>query len=284
MDTIDIFTDSLSDLPLTWCELNKVVSVPVYVVFDNEQFYRDKTEITTEGIYQVVLKYGRLPGIAAPSVQDFVQIFTPTIVTGKKVLFISMTSKLSPVYKHAVEAADFFSEDSVVAIDSEVLSAGQAMMVNQAVQDVKRGLSMNKIVSKLEKAKTKLKYEMVFDNLLYVAKGGQVYGLKNKVKSPLKLREIINIQTAKLNLFVQSKENLLGIADKLYFVNNKEFINRELVIISHTMAEEPAEYLNNVLIDQLGVDEVMVTPSICGLLSRSKPRSLNIGYMLQSSK
>jgi DegV family protein with EDD domain len=280
MDTIDIFTDSLSDLPLTWCELNEVVSVPVYVVFDNDQFYRDKTEITTEGIYEFVLKQGRLPGIAAPSVQDLVRFFTPSIVSGKKVLFISMTSELSPSYKHAVEAAGHFPEGSVTVIDSEVLSAGQAMMVIQAVQDVRKGLPLNKIVSRLEKAKTKVKFEMVLDNLLYANNGGQVYGLKNRVKSPLKLRGALNIQIARINQFEQNKEISLVVVKKwgLSIIDNKDYINREMVIISHTMAKESAEYLKNVMMDEVGVKEVIITSGIFGLLSRSKPKGLNISY------
>jgi fatty acid-binding protein DegV len=51
MGSVQVFTDSLSDLPQVWIRQYNIGIVTVYLVFSNKEFYKDQIEITIDQIY-----------------------------------------------------------------------------------------------------------------------------------------------------------------------------------------------------------------------------------------
>ncbi|MEK8213751.1 DegV family protein [Paenibacillus sp. FSL L8-0463] len=281
MTKVKIFTDSLSDLPPTVIEQYEIGIAPVYVVFSNELIFRHTVDITTEEIYTYVREKGTIPGIAAPTPHDLSTLFAPCIAAGDNVLFISMASGLSPTYKNAVAAAQQFPEGRVTVIDSTSISSGTAMMVLRAVTAARKRRHPATITKELHHSRTNLEEEMLLDKLNFINQGGNVYGLHNRIKSPLNLKSPATVRSGRMHFSMNEPQGGVTKAlDKMLYnaLDNKDEIDQKLVLISQTMAEQPAEYLREALINKVGCDEVLVTSSISGFLSRTSPRSLGVSY------
>lgn len=108
MKNVRVFTDSMTTLPEELKKRLGIRVIPVYVVFGNNNIYKHNEDIQTEDIYRHVLERGMMPGIAAPSVKDFYDLFKSVIEQKEKVLFISMSAEISKSYKNAMQAALFF--------------------------------------------------------------------------------------------------------------------------------------------------------------------------------
>ncbi|OKP65806.1 hypothetical protein A3842_30190 [Paenibacillus sp. P3E] len=283
MSLLQIFTDSLADLPKVFIEQHQIQLVPVYVVFSNNNVFKDKVDLSTDLICKLVLEQGRVPGIAAPSVNDFISAFTPVISAGKDVLFISIASELSPAYKNAVSAAGAFPSGRVCVIDSESLSSGTALLVMQAVLIASKGFQVTTVIERLQQYRQNMKFTMLLDDTGTSSIRGNVYGLENRIISPLALRSEGEVKTGRIRADDKYATSLVDAILHEILVNQHE-VDSNLVIISQTLAERPAEYLKAKLIEMTRIKTVLIAPSICGLLSRTKPRSLAVSYLMKPIK
>lgn len=272
MNNVHIFTDSLATLPQGIVEQLKVGIAPVYVVFSNAQVYKHTVDICTEEILQLVMETGRLPGIAAPTVQDLVQLFKPSVSRNDYVLFISMSAQISSTYKNAMAAARQFPKGQVTVMDSKHFSSATAMMILQAAKLAMRKRNMNTFEQKLQEYRRNLKEELFLDKLQIANPIGNIYGFPHRIISPLKLKQQLDIRIGKLNSVLR--------ADNL---GEKPHIDRNQIVISQTLAKEPAEYVRQQLTERYGFRKVILTSNINGLLSRSTPRSVGISYWSNSS-
>jgi hypothetical protein len=213
------------------------------------------------------METGRLPGIASPTVQDLIQLFKPSVSSNDHVLFISMSAQISSTYKNAMEAARYFPKGQVTIMDSNHFSAATAMMTLHAAKLASRKRNMNTFGQRLQEYRRGLKEELFLDKLQIANLAGNIYGLPHRIISPLKLRAQLDIRIGNINSVFRTAN-----------LNDRPHINRDLIIISQTLAREPAEYVRHRLTEQYGFRRVILTSNINGLLSRSAPRSVGISY------
>lgn len=276
MPFLHIFTDSLADLPQVFLEKYQIGVIPVYVVFNNKKILKDILDITADQTCELVQEKGRIPGIAAPSTNDYLSAFTPVISAGDNILYISVSSEVSPAYKNAIAAAHTFPMGRVQIMDSKTLSSGTALMVMKAALLARRGLQSYAIIKKLNEYRQKMHFTMLLDNTGTSMMQGNVYGLENRVINPLTLGD----KKVKCGKFL--KRNSAKYVDAVLgdILERQNEIDSKLIIISQTLAERPAEFLKAKIINMTSLKTILVVPSICGLLSRTKPRSLAISYAL----
>ncbi|WP_311520284.1 DegV family protein [Paenibacillus albidus] len=242
-------------------------------------------DLSTDQICKVVLEQGKVPGIAAPSMNDFISAFTPVISAGKDVLFISIASELSPAYKNAVATAGEFPSGRVRVIDSASLSSGTALLVMQAVLIASKGFQVTTVIERLQRYRQNMQFTMLLDDTGTSNIRGNVYGLENRIISPLALRSEGKVKTGRIRAADRYGQSTSAVDEIIHeIMNNQHKIDSNLVIISQTLAERPAEYLKAKLIEMTSIKNILIASSLCGLLSRAKPRSLAVSYLMKSTK
>ncbi|MNN78111.1 hypothetical protein D3C81_1946310 [compost metagenome] len=130
---------------------------------------------------------------------------------------------------------------------------------------------MNTFGQKLQEYRRNLKEELFLDKLQIANLAGNIYGLPHRIISPLKLKQQLDIRIGNINSVFRS--------DRL---NDRPHIDRNLIVISQTLARESAEYVRQQLTERYGFRKVILTSNINGLLSRSAPRCVGISYCLSS--
>lgn len=282
MSTVKIFSDSTSDLPQSWKDTYDIGIVPLYVVFE-DQTYKDGVDITPEEVYRMVAANGVLPKTAAPSPADFITAFNPVINSGSDIVYISLSSALSSTYQNALLAAGEFPEGRVQVIDSQTLCGGIALLVMKAARAAKQGHSAQEIADMLKRSRELVETEFVVDTLDYLYMGGRCSGMQNFIGSLLKIRPVLKlingsiipvskIRGKKEKAVEQMLQNALVHVDRM---------DKELLIVVHTLAEEDALFLENALREKTSVNEIAVIHAGCVIGSHCGPHTVGLMYMLQ---
>ncbi|NUU63797.1 DegV family protein [Paenibacillus agri] len=283
MSTVKIFSDSTSDLPQGWKEKYDVGIVPLYVVFDDGT-YKDGVDITPEEVYRKVAAKGSLPKTAAPSPADFMAAFAPVIESGNDIVYISLSSALSSTYQNALLAAGEFPEGRVEVVDSETLCGGIALLVMKAVRAAAKGHSAAEIAELLKTARKHMDTQFVVDTLDYLYMGGRCSGMQNFIGSLLKIRPVLKLidgSIVPVSKVRGKKEKAVEqmLQNALPDIKN---MDKELLIVAHTLAEEDAEYLKRALQQATGAQEIAVIEAGCVIGSHCGPHTVGLMYLRES--
>ncbi|MDN4069507.1 DegV family protein [Paenibacillus vini] len=279
MGAIKIFADSTCDLPPAWIEKYDIGIVPLYVTFGDTN-YRDGVDLQPPQLYQKVDETGRLPKTAAPSPADFMQAFAPFIEDGRQVLYISLSSELSSTYQNALIASEEFSEGQVTVFDSLNLSTGIGLQVMKAVRAAAEGKSVTEIVALLEAVRSHVETEFVIDSLDYLYKGGRCSGMQNLVGSLLRIRPVIKVTDGKMTPAYKVRGSREKALDQLLenAISRIPEMDRDLIFITHSLADADAVQLQKVLQAKTGAREVAVSNAGCVISSHCGAKTIGILY------
>ncbi|MFF2018602.1 DegV family protein [Paenibacillus sp. NPDC058177] len=283
MSTVKIFSDSTSDLPQGWKEKYDVGIVPLYVVFD-EGTYKDGVDITPEEVYRKVAAKGSLPKTAAPSPADFMAAFAPVIESGNDIVYISLSSALSSTYQNALLAAGEFPEGRVEVVDSETLCGGIALLVMKAVRAAAKGHSAAEIAELLKTARKHMDTQFVVDTLDYLYMGGRCSGMQNFIGSLLKIRPVLKLidgSIVPVSKVRGKKEKAVEQMLQNALADIKQ-MDKELLIVAHTLAEEDAQYLKSALQQATAAQEIAVIEAGCVIGSHCGPQTVGLMYLRES--
>ncbi|MGN7760982.1 DegV family protein [Paenibacillus sp. 22594] len=280
MSIVKIFSDSTSDLPQSWKEKYDIRIVPLYVVFDDAT-YKDGVDITPEEVYEQVAARGALPKTAAPSPADFMTAFEPVIRDGGDIVYISLSSALSSTYQNALLAAGEFPEGRVQVVDSETLCGGIALLVMKAARAAAKGQSALEIAAMLKECRSRVETEFVVDTLDYLYMGGRCSGMQNFIGSLLKIRPVLRLIDGAIVPVSKIRGKKEKVVEQMlqHALAHAGEIDRELLIVAHTLAEEDARYLEQALREQTGVDEIATIHAGCVIGSHCGPGTVGLMYM-----
>lgn len=202
MKDYQIFSDSSCDIPAPLIEEHQIKLVPFYVTFDQENYYKENIDITNKAFYQKLGESGIFPKTSLPSVQDYINVFTPILKEGKDCLCLCLTQKFSGSYQSAVNAKLILSEkypDSRIEIvDTIQATAGQGLTVLQAAYMKEAGYTLDQLTSRLGEIKTTSRIMFTVDTLEYLAKGGRIGKVTSLAGTMLNLKPMIQLKEAEL--------------------------------------------------------------------------------------
>lgn len=282
MGTIKIFADSTSDLPPNLISEYNIGIIPLYVVF-NDHTFRDGVDLTPPQLYEKVSETGRLPKTAAPSPADFISAFTPSIEAGDQIIYISLSSELSSTYQNAVIASSEFPDGQVTVVDSLNLSTGIGIQVLRAAKAAQAGQTVSEIVTLLERIRPKVDTEFVIDSLDYLYKGGRCSGMQNLVGSLLKIRPVIKVQQGKMTPAYKVRGSREKALDQMVSnaLSRAGQMDKETIFVVHTMAEQDAIAMAELIREKTGAREVLLSDAGCVICSHCGPKTIGIIYLAE---
>lgn len=228
-----ISADSVADIS---ADLIKKYNISIirHKLITTEGIFTDGKEIESEGLISYMTKSGNIAQNMAPSVEDFESYFAKLLTKANNIIHISISGKVTDsAYSAAAEASKAF--DNVTVIDSKHLSSGQALMVLEACQMVKEGLSVDEIRKRLESSWKNFSTSFVVRDLEYMEKAGQVDSGILSITRALMVRPVLTMKKGKITvgkLFFGSQENSWRkyIASELRFTQN---IDKKLLFVTY---------------------------------------------------
>ncbi|SNS77245.1 EDD domain protein, DegV family [Anaerovirgula multivorans] len=279
MNKVQVITDSTADLSLEIIQEKNIAVVPLYVVF-GENTYKDGVEISTVELYKKVNETGELPKTSSPTPADFHNVFKSYVDEGKDVLYIGLSSQLSATIQNAKIAAMEFPKGKIHIIDSLNLSAGIGLLALQAVDYAEANMQVEEIAVKIREMIPKMQTFFAIDTLEYLQKGGRCSSIQSFIGNMLKIRPILKVINGKIVLYQKTR----GKREKTFntlleeILKDKESIQKNRMIVIHSLASEDLIYLKQQLVTALDVKEIITLEAGCVISSHCGPKTVGIMY------
>jgi DegV family protein with EDD domain len=283
MNKVVIMADSTSDLTQSLIQTRDIKIIPLYVNF-GEHSYKDGTDITTEELYKKVDELGYLPKSSAISPGDFMMAFETYIEQGYDIVLLTIGSKLSGTYQAALVAKDTVEANRVHIIDTNNLSSGGGLLVLKACDLRDQGLSASDIKQAVDQITPRVRSQFAIQTMDYLYKGGRCSALSMFLGSVLAIKPIIQVNDGKLDVYKKSVGKMTRALDIMLedYFSLFDQIDKDYVMITHSLADKSAEYMKNKIIEKgLVPNQLLETQAGCVISTHCGKGTIGILYILK---
>lgn len=216
MPNYTIFSDSSCDIPESLLTKHKIITIPFYITFDQDIYFKENIEISNQKFYDVLTHQKVFPKTSLPSVQDYINYFEPELALGNDILCFCLTQKFSGSFQSATNAKlileEKYTSANICIIDSIQATAGQGILVLQAIYMKNEGYSIEKIKARIEEIKPTSRIMFTVDSLEYLTKGGRVGKVASLAGTMLNLKPLIQLKEGELIPYsnVRGRKKSLG--------------------------------------------------------------------------
>ncbi len=279
---IRIITDSTNDLDAKTIQEHNIMVLPLYVNFSDASF-KDGEDITTPELYELVRKKNELPKTAAIPMQTFVEVFSKLVAEGDEILFTGISKQMSRTYENAVLAAKEVAEDKIFIVDSMNLSTGIGLLVLKACKYRDQGLSAKNIADKLNQDNKRVLSQFAIETMDYLHKGGRCSSVAKLFGTLLKIKPIIAVRDGKMHVAKKPHGRMKVALDYMIEQLREDMprLDKDVVIVTHSMAFEYNEYIRTEIQKFLGDIPVLSTVAGCVISSHCGQGTIGILYMIR---
>lgn len=188
--TIGIVTDSSCDLPYQFIQENHIHIIPLKLIF-GDQTYLDKVNISPIEFYDKLLTSPHHPTTSQPAVADVLKVYQQTLPQYDSILSIHLPRVVSGTFQTIEKAIQMSGSKKITCIDGKGISGALGLVVMEAVDAVKAGLSLEQVKERVQQAIENIKIFIMLPTLKYLVKGGRVSKPKGLIAKILGLNPIV---------------------------------------------------------------------------------------------
>ncbi|MBI3962211.1 MAG: DegV family protein [Deinococcus sp.] len=200
--TIAIVTDSTSDLSAQRRAELQVEAVPLYVLFKGQTF-RDGLDMTTQDLFQGVAQGAPLPSTSQPSPADFQVVYQRLLETHQQIISLHLSAGVSGTFNSAAQAARLMAPAQVHVVDSQLVSGGLGMMVEEACRLRDAGASVPDILQAVDHIRRDYLLLFSVGGLEYLHKNGRIGGAQAFLGSILNVRPVLALRGGKVDAYAR---------------------------------------------------------------------------------
>jgi len=242
--TVKIVTDSVSDIPSDLAKSLDITMVPLTVNFGVESFL-DGVEITPKEFFEKIETAPSLPTTAAPSIGAFTEVYKDLTGKGHEVVSLHVSGKLSATLSSATQAAAELGNEHISVVDTQAVSAMEALIVTAAARVAIAGGSVEEVIEKAKSSIGKTAVYVVLDTLEYLQKGGRIGRAAALMGGLLSIKPILTLNDGEVHPHEKVRTRAKALARIIEIVQSGG--PYEEITVMHASAEDEAEYLTSVL-------------------------------------
>ncbi|MHA1397953.1 MAG: DegV family protein [Candidatus Heimdallarchaeaceae archaeon] len=227
-----IMTDSGADFSIEYQKENDLILIPTRIIIDNEE-YIDRENIFREEIIEKMIKDKAKTSTSVAPPIDFYNIIKEALDKYEKVLFISISSKMSATLQNAVMTAKKIDAERFIAIDTNSVSWGMSLLLDHAIRRRKQQIPLEQVVKEINEMKDNLELFFMVETLEYLRRGGRIGAAKSLLGRLAGVKPILTIQDGEITSYstVKSFEEAMNVFYKLIKEKTEEFQTYSLVLI-----------------------------------------------------
>ncbi|MFP4477836.1 MAG: DegV family protein [Candidatus Izemoplasmatales bacterium] len=282
MNKIKLVTDSTCDLSEDLIKKYDIEVIPLYVNFKDKS-YLDGVDLVVPKMYEMVKETNELPKTAAPAPGVFHDVFEKYVNQGYDILYTGIGSKFSASFNSAKIAKDMVETDKIYLVDSLNLSSGSGLLLLKAGEMIQAGKSAYEIKKELENLVPKVRSQFVIRTLDYLYKGGRLNALSAFLGTMMRFKPIIKVRDGVMGVGKKGRgkvENAINIMVN-DMLSEKDEIDSDFMMITHSLAEEEAKYIRNKIQDQVKINNIYETQAGCVISSHCGKGTIGVLYILK---
>ena len=194
-----IATSSTSDLPRTWLDVHRIPFISYSYTVNGQVREDDCREESRRAIY-AGMRRGDL--LKTSMINEFIyyDFFKGLLDSGKNVIFLDMSEKMSVSFENAMQAAEKiraeYPEQTLHVMDTRCISGGLGLLVEHMVEQKEAGASFEEVIAWGEANKLKIAHRFTVDDLNYLKAGGRVSNASALVGSLLSIKPVLYVPDA----------------------------------------------------------------------------------------
>lgn len=259
-----IATDSCCDFDENLIRELDLTVIPLSVHLGQDHFRNYPGEMPESHVFYTRLSKGEPAQTSAPNVEAFKDAFRPFLEAGKDVLYLGFSSALSATYQNAAMAVEELREafpDAVIrAVDTLCASMGQGLLVDLAVQEKRKGKSLEEVVSFVRETIPHLCHWFTVGDLSQLRRGGRLSAGKAIVGNLLNIKPVLHVDHEGRLVPMESAKGRKKSVEALVRHMEETAIAPETqrIYISHGDCLGDAEVLAAAIQSKLGVASVTI--------------------------
>ncbi len=191
-----IATSSTSDLPRTWLDEHHIPFISYSFTVNGTPQQDDCREESRAANFK-----GMRAGddLQTSMINEYVytEFFRSLLSTGKDVIFLDMSEKMSASFENARNAAEQirkeFPNQTFSVMDTRCISGGLGLLVMNMVERMESGESFDQVVAWGEANKLRIAHRFTVDDLNYLKRGGRVSNASALVGSLLNIKPVLYV-------------------------------------------------------------------------------------------
>ena len=191
-----IATSSTSDLPRTWLDAHRIPFISYSYTVGDKSFEDDCREESRDAVYAGMRRGDRLK-TSMINEYAYYDFFKGLLETGKDVIFLDMSQKMSVSFVNANRAAEElrreYPDQKLYVMDTLCISGGLGLLVEHMVERMEAGLSYEEVIAWGEAHKLKIAHRFTVDDLNYLKAGGRVSNAAALVGSVLNIKPVLYV-------------------------------------------------------------------------------------------
>ena len=259
-----IATDSCCDFDENLIRELDLTVIPLSVHLGQDHFRNYPGEMPESHVFYTRLSKGEPAQTSAPNVEAFKDAFRPFLEAGKDVLYLGFSSALSATYQNAAMAVEELREafpDAVIrAVDTLCASMGQGLLVDLAVQEKRKGKSLEEVASFVQETIPHLCHWFTVGDLSQLRRGGRLSAGKAIVGNLLNIKPVLHVDNEGRLVPMESAKGRKKSVEALVRHMEETAIAPETqrIYISHGDCLGDAEVLAAAIQSKLGVASVTI--------------------------
>ena len=258
-----ILTDSCCDLSAEMAAELELCVLPLSFVMEGKEYFNflDNRDIEP-GDFYARLRNGSLGTTSAINVAVFTETMTELVSRGKDVLCIAFSSGLSTTYQSACIAAEevvaAHPDSKILVCDSRAASLGQGLLVYLAVQEKKKGKSLEEVRGFVEERKNHIDHWFTVDDLNHLKRGGRVSAAAALLGTMLQMKPVLHVDDEGHLIPVSKVRGRKASVNALLEQMEELVEDPSVVFISHGDCEEEAKGLAEAIQAKYKVDKLVI--------------------------
>ncbi len=191
-----IATSSTSDLTRDWLDGHKIPFIPYTYTIGRDLYEDDCREESRQAVYEGMRK-GDILKTSMINEYVYEDFFRELLDTGRDVIFLDMSQKMSVSYENAQRAAERvradYPDQRLYVMDTLCISGGLGLLVQNMVARMEAGADFDEVVAWGEENKLKIAHRFTVDDLNYLKAGGRVSNASALVGSILSIKPVLYV-------------------------------------------------------------------------------------------
>ncbi len=196
-----IITDSAADIKSEYLEKYNIESVPLSVIFGEEEYF-DGLDITNDEFYDRLVNGNVYPTTSCVSAKAFIESFERNLEEYDEIIYIGLSSELSATFQSAVIAKEELNTDRITLFDSRNVTFSEGLIVLLFAQMYDGKQDKAELFNSIS---SKVKSYYVVDTLTYLKKGGRISSTKAAVGNLINMKPILTVRDGKLDSFFNAR-------------------------------------------------------------------------------
>jgi DegV family protein with EDD domain len=261
--TVQVITDSTSDMPEGLSEELGIRVVPIYLRFGSDT-YRDGVDITKEEFYSKLASSPLHPATSQPNPEDFTSVYQEYCDSTDGIVSIHISSRISGTFNSATMAKKTLeTQCPIEIIDSKMNSGGLGLVAAAAARRAQSGASLSEVIDEANKAVEEVSMFGMFETMKYLARSGRVNKTIAAASRILNVMPLLTFHDGEIVRAGLVRAISKGM-DKIYDFVKKNTPISELVIV-HSKVADQADKLKKRLTEFIQEEKISIAELGAGL-------------------